>query len=52
MFLIPLARAALSVFGLGKKGQKKTTKQNKNGKKKQNYYGKKRHSKKSYFTKW
>ena len=42
--LIPLAKAALSIFGLGKK--------RKNGEKKHNNYGKTRRSKKSYSTKW
>ena len=41
--LIPLAKAALSIFGSRKK--------RKHGKKKQNNYGKTRRSKKSYSTK-
>ena len=41
--LLPLAKAALSAFGSGKK--------RKYGKKKQNNYGKMRLSKKSYSTK-
>ena len=41
--LLLLAKAALSVFGSGKK--------RKYGKEKQNNYGKTRHSKKSYSTK-
>ena len=42
VLLIPLAKVALSLFGLGKK--------RKHGKKKQNNYGKTRPSKKSYST--